>query len=50
MKEIRCSRCGHVLSRRKYARQPTPHSWNPQRAENECGGCRDCYVRRSAEG
>jgi hypothetical protein len=39
----KCARCGHYLTRRKYARKPTPHQSNPKTPEGMCAYCRDCY-------
>lgn len=50
MTEPRCERCGHVLTRRKYARKPTPHTTNRKTPEGRCGGCRDCFQTYGLKG
>lgn len=45
----KCPRCGHELTRRKYARQPTPHTTNALTPPGECHGCRSCYEIKRAK-
>ena len=51
MTEEKCPRCGHTLTRRKYARTPTYHTTNRAHDPNgtACLNCRDCYQIRLAE-
>jgi uncharacterized protein with PIN domain len=48
MAREKCPRCGHELTRKKYAREATPHTKGPRLDDDtNCGGCRDCYLKRS---
>jgi hypothetical protein len=44
---IKCTRCGHFLTRRKYAREPVPHKATQ---DGFCVACRDCYIIWDTQG